>query len=949
MYQIGQNIHGFQVTKISDVHELSARFIEMEHVKSGAKLVYVDCDDENKIFGISFKTVPSDSTGVFHILEHCMLNGSEKYPLREPFVNLLKNSLQTFLNAMTYPDKTVYPVASRNEKDFANLMSVYLDAVFAPNLRTNKNVFLQEGWHYELNDESSDPTFKGVVFNEMKGATSSVFDVLERHFLSALYPDTCYRHNSGGEPSDIPQLTYEQFVASYHKYYHADNASIFLYGKMDLDARLQYMDEEYLSKFEKSGETIEIEHQAPIINTEATARYAIGEEDSEENNTYCQLGWCIAEAKDAEKIIAYDILNTVLFATNESPMKKAILSAGLGQDVRAGVMTDVLQPSYFIQLSKTNKGEGKRFEQVVRDTLADLIKNGLDKKALKAAINNMEFKMREMETGGFPQGILYGLAIASAMNYGLDPATYIRYENEIASIRAGVDHGYFENLMQELLDCKHYALLTVEPSKTLGAEQAELEAKKCKEYRASLNDAEVKELLELNQDLRKFQETEDTPEQIATLPTLSLSDLDKEPTIAPTEYVEQDGRHIVFHEVKTGGIAYLNLFYNLSDVKEEDLSKLAMYATMLGALKTKKHSVDELNTEVMLHIGGMGFGVTTYGVNVNEARPMLSVSVNYLEGDEDVALSLVREVLDETVCVPEDVDKLLAQKSASMQRMIMQRGNSVAYGMVSSRLTAGGAYVDKMEGISFYRAIKEMKGEDFVDFAIPFKKDNLTISITGSKQAKENILKRLSLFETGTNAMKTGKIALQEGNPAITIPAGVNYVAKGSADFKGKYALGNVKVMKQILSLDYLWNEVRAKGGAYGCGVISDRNFFCFTSYRDPNVVNTFKAYDGAEEYLRNLELDEKALVGYIIGTVAGEEPTLSPRMRGGKGDADYFRENTEEDQRRTRRELLSTTLEDIRKTADLIAEVKARPVVAAIGNNEKLSEFSDFTKTESL
>ncbi|MBO5525517.1 MAG: insulinase family protein [Clostridia bacterium] len=948
-YTVGQTVHGFQVTKRSEVRELSASLVEMEHIKSGAKLVYVDCDDENKVFGISFKTVPEDSTGVFHILEHCMLNGSEKYPLREPFVNLLKNSLQTFLNAMTFPDKTVYPVASRNEKDFSNLMSVYLDAVFAPNLRTNKNVFLQEGWHYELTDDKSEPVFKGVVFNEMKGAMSSVFDVLEQGFLAALYPDTCYRHNSGGDPRKIPDLTYEQFLSSYHKHYHADNASIFLYGKMDVEAKLAFMDEEYLSKFERNGETIVIERQSPVVNTDAVATYAIGPEDEEEGNAYCQLGWCVAECDDREKLLAYEILNAVLFSTNESPLKKAIMDAGLGKDVRAEVLGDVLQPAYFIQLHKTNADEGKRFEFVVRETLKKIADEGIDQKALEAAINNMEFKLREMETGGFPQGVMYGLYVASAMNYGIDPATHIRYEKELASLRAGMQNGYFERLIYDLLESKHYALLTVKPSKTLGAEQAEEEARKCREYRASLNEEQVQSLIRLNQELRVFQETEDTPEQIATLPTLTLADLDREPTIAPTEHIVKENREVLFHEVKTGGIVYLTLYYNLASVAEDDLPKLATYASLLGKIKTKKHTAEELNTEVMLHLGGLSFGTVVYGVNAKEARPMLKASVSYLEGDEEKAISLLREVLDETVCEAEEVDKLIAQKSAMTQMRIMQRGNAVAYGMVSARLTAAGAYAERMEGVSFYRALQQMKGAEFEGFSVPFKKNNLIVSVTGSKAAKENLLSRISCFETGETSMQKSTISLQEGNPAVTIPAGINYVAKGGASFKGTYKPGNVKVMKQILSLDYLWNEVRAKGGAYGVGVVADKDLFCFVSYRDPNVVNTLGAYDNAEAYLKNVALTDDALVGYIIGTVAGEEPTLSPKLRGAQGDADYFKEISEEEQRKTREELLSTTEEDLKNMANLIAEVKEQGFVAAVGNAEKLAECKAFTKMETL
>ncbi|MBO4988955.1 MAG: insulinase family protein [Clostridia bacterium] len=949
-FTVNQVIGGFTVKKIEYVKELDCNFIAMEHEHSGAKLVYIDRDDVNKVFGIAFKTVPEDSTGVFHILEHCMLNGSEKYPLREPFVNLLKNSLQTFLNAMTYPDKTVYPVASRNEKDFTNLMSVYLDAVFAPNLRTNKNVFLQEGWHYELEEADADPVYKGVVFNEMKGAMSSVFDVLERDFMAALYPDTCYAYNSGGEPSVIPELTYEQFLASYHKHYYADNAAIFLYGQMNLEEKLSFIDREYLSKFAKSGNKIEIQRQAPIVNLKAEGEYAIGEEDDEKDNAYCQLGWCIGEYDEREKLLAFEILNTVLLSTNDSPLKKAIMQAGLGQDVKGMVLTDVLQPAYLIQLHKTNPGEGERFYEVVKSTLESLVQKGLDKKTLEAAINNLEFKLREMETGGFPQGVLYGLNAASAMVYGGDPALYIRYEGEIETFRREMANGYFEKLIEEnLLKSNHYALLTIKPSKTLGARQAAEEKAKCKAYKESLTKEGVEELLAMNRALRTFQETEDTPEQLATLPTLSLADLDREPTIVPTQTVEKDGRKLLFHKVSTGGIVYLTLYYNVGSIPLEQMPLLAMKVSMLGKLRTARHTAEELNTEVRLHMGDLSFGTTVFSADETSCMPMVMATCSYIEGQEDKALSLLRETLETTVFEEEEVQKLLAQKTAAMQMRIMQAGHVVGMTLLASRLSVKGVYQNEMGGIGFYRALKKMTAADLVKAELPFLSDNLTISVTGSERALSGLSERISSFERADSSMQTASAALAEGNEAIGIPAGVSYVCKGASGFKGQYKLGVLKVMAQILNLDYLWNEVRAKGGAYGVGIVAEENNASFYSYRDPNVERTLNAYDGGEAYLSNLSLSESDLTGYIIGTVAGEEPTLSPRMQASMGDRNYFENVTPEKQRQTREELLSTTLEDLRKTSSLIRTVKEEKHVAAVGNQEKLKESGAFDEIVSL
>ena len=949
-FTVNQVIGGFTVKKIEFVKELDCNFIAMEHEHSGAKLVYIDRDDVNKVFGIAFKTVPEDSTGVFHILEHCMLNGSEKYPLREPFVNLLKNSLQTFLNAMTYPDKTVYPVASRNEKDFMNLMSVYLDAVFAPNLRTNKNVFLQEGWHYELEDADADPVYKGVVFNEMKGAMSSVFDVLERGFMTALYPDTCYAYNSGGEPCVIPELTYEQFLASYHKHYHADNASIFLYGQMDLEEKLSFIDREYLSGFEKSGNKIEIQRQSPVINLDAEEEYAIGEEEEEKDNAYCQLGWCIGEYDEQEKLLAFEVLNSVLLSTNDSPLKKAIMQAGLGQDVKGQVLTDVLQPAYCIQLHKTNVGEGERFRSVVYSTLESLAKEGLDKKTLQAAINNLEFKLREMETGGFPQGVLYGLNTAAAMVYGGDPALYLRYEQPIEKFRREMENGYFERLIEEtLLKSKHYALLTVKPSKTLGARQAAEEKAKCKAYKDGLSKEGVEALLSMNRTLRAFQETEDTPEQLATLPTLSLSDLDREPTIVPTEEVCKEGRKLLFHKVATGGIVYLTLYYNVGSIPLEQMPLLAMKTSMLGKLATARHTAEDLNTEVRLHLGDIKFGTSVFSRDSSSCMPMVTASCSFIEGQENVALSLLREVLETTRFEEAEVQKLLAQKTAEMQMRIMQAGHVVGMALLSSRLTVGGVYRNAMEGFGFYRALKQMSAADLVNAKFTILSDNLTVSVTGSERAFANMLERISSFERADSSLLAVSAPLATGNEAIAVPAGVSYVCKGVSGFQGEYKLGTLKVMAQILNLDYLWNEVRAKGGAYGVGIVAEENVASFYSYRDPNVANTLGVYDRSEDYLAGLALSESDLTGYIIGTVAGEEPTLSPKMQAMKGDRCFFDGVTPEKQRQTREELLSTTLADLHKTAALGRAVREGNHVAAVGNPDKLKESGAFDEISSL
>ena len=950
-FDVGQTLHGFVVEKKQRVEELDCTMYELTHAHSGARLVYLDRADDNKVFGIGFKTVPEDSTGVFHILEHCMLNGSEKFPLKEPFVNLLKNSMQTFLNAMTFPDKTVYPVASCNEKDFTNLMTVYLDAVFAPLLRTNENVFLQEGWHYELKDRDADPVYKGVVYNEMKGAMSSVFDVLDKCMTAALYPDTCYRFNSGGDPEHIPDLTYEQFLAAYRKHYHADNSVIFLYGTMDLPAKLALIDEEYLSRFSKSGSHIVIQEQAPVIDRNARGSYAIGPEDEEKDNAYCAIGWCIGGHEDKERAMAFDVLNGVLLSTNDSPLKKAIMEAGLGKDVKGDTQASLLQPAYILSLHKTNDGVAEQFEKVVRDTLSALVEHGLDREALEAAVNNYEFKLREMETGGFPKGVLLGLGVIGDAIYGGDPAASLRYEEAIRHMREGISEGYFEKLIETwLLGSKHYAIVTVTPSKTLAAEQEARAAEKLKAYKSGLSESETEELLALNERLAAFQSAIDTPEQLATLPSLTIDDLKEAPAPTPTEVLQGEGRTLLYHEVQTDGIAYLNLYYNLSEVPLERISALSAMASMLGALPTARHTAKELNTLVKLHLGDVRFSVGVYAKDTSSCMPVLTASCSVLEGKLDKAVDILREIMDETVFDEGEVAKLLEQDKAMTQMRIMQAGHMAALTMLGARLSAAGVCKEAASGVTYYRALQNTNASALIESIRGTEwKKSLTVSLTGSRAAKEECLALLGRLETSEGAMRTISPARRTGNPAVTIPAGISYVCKGASGFEGKYREGTLKVFEQILGLDYLWGEVRAKGGAYGVGVLTDRDSISFYSYRDPNVAGTLEAYDGAEEYLKNFSVSQEEMTGYVIGTIAGIERPRSPRLQGTAADSDYFNGKDGAYKAQVRREILATTQEDIRALASLIATVKEQNVASAVGNAEKISSCPTFDRTEAL
>lgn len=950
---LGLTVHGFTVNRITPVPEQALTLYEMEHEQSGAKLIYAEKEDPNKVFGVAFKTIPTDSTGVFHILEHCMLNGSEKYPLKEPFVNLLKTSMQTFLNAMTFPDKTVYPVASQNEKDFTNLMSVYLDAVFAPNLRKNREVFLQEGWHYEVLSPDAPLIYKGVVYNEMKGAMSSVNDVIEEANMAALFTDTCYRHNSGGDPEVIPTLTYEQFLASYRKYYHADNAILYLYGAMELEEKLAFLDEAYLSKFKREEGAIEVEFQPPVVNDSYTAEYEIGENDSLEQNTYITRAYCVGDYTDPERILALSVLNEALMSANESPLKKALLEASLGQDVKGQLVDGILQPYYVFELDKTEAEQKEKFLSVLETELRRLSEEGIDREVLEASLNRMEFKLREMDYGSFPRGLVNYFDILSSALYGGKPEAFLCYESAIAHMREGLANGYFEALIKDcFLTGKHHATVVVTPSKTLAEERLKRASEKAEGYKASLSQEELAALIEENKTLIAHQSEEDTPEQIATLPRLSLSDLGDAPEEAGTEV--KDG--VLFHETDTNGIVYLNYYFDLSSVAEEDLPYVTMLGSVYGKLGTKRTPAQKIVNEIKLNFGDLKFSTTIVPHGSEECTAALTVSCSVLKQNVAKALSLLSEILNETEFTAEGVSRILTQNAAQSKIMVVQAGHQYAIGMLSSYLTAAGVYKEALSGVAFCRKLNRTAESFDADCVLGkfsalsdaiLRKGDCVVSVTGDRSCLAAYEENAAAF--AVNAVPTLRYATAtpEGkNEGIAIPADINYVAKGfNYAAAGETYCGVYEVLSQILQYDYLWNEVRVKGGAYGTGFIADKSTIAFWSYRDPNVANTLAAFDGAEEYLNGFAADEDAVTGYIIGTIAARERPRSPRMDGNAADLRYFAGITPEERALARRQMIGTTAEDIRACAKLIREMKEKCAVSVVGN-KKTIEASGAVRT---
>lgn len=963
---LNQTYSGFRVDRITYVPEVSANIYEMEHLKSGAKLLWMDADDENKVFAAAFKTIPEDSTGVFHILEHSVLCGSKRYPVKEPFVDLLKSSMNTFLNAFTFPDKTMYPCASCNDKDFANLMGVYLDAVFAPNIYTYKEIFMQEGWHYEVENADDPLTYRGVVFNEMKGSYSSVGTHVYEHIKQALFPDTLYRHSSGGDPVHIPDLTYEQFLNAHRKYYHPENSFLYLYGKMDIEERLDYIDREYLSAFSRTGTFVDISMQSAVVNMDVTGEYAVGESDPLEKNSYISHAFVVGRFDEAEKMLALKILSSALASTNESPLKKAVLAAGLGDDLYVYLNDGIAQPYLEFQLCKCDADQKDAFLALLISELEKYVREGIDKKILLAEINQTEFHLREGKQGGMPAGLSYGLDIMDSWLYGGKPETYLVYEEAIANIRRGVEGRYFEDLIEKyVLNGNHKALVVITPSRTKGEEDARAEALRLEEYKKTLSDAQVKELIAENQKLIEHQKREDTPEQLATLPRLSLSDVKDEITALPLEKRVLGGYPVLWTNIPTKKIAYLNYYFDLSALEPRYRQYAPLYADLLGQIATEHYSAADLDAEIKTKMGAFATftQVFTDRTDIDKVTPVLSARISVLESGLADAIALAGEILTASKPEQEIVGQIVLQTKNWMQQSISQRGDSFAVTRVRSYDTVDGVYNELFGGISYYRFLTQLCDKIKTDYegvlkgfaavADCIKAENLTIGLTGEESAYNQLAASLPTFEKGEKKPAAPvPVPAYTENEAFIVPAGVNYVVSGCNLIKeGMEYSGSMQVLAKILTYDYLWNEIRVRGGAYGtrfsAGFMGDVNF---SSYRDPNVAGTLENYRKTVDYLTDFSKKVPDITQYIISTLAGSDRPLSPKDKGTRAQTNEFQRVTEDFRRKTRHEILSTTSADIESFGKLIQIVCDKKHLAVVGNKAKIEEAGDaFTKKEEV
>lgn len=969
-------IHDLAEYEILDEHRVedvqSDGFI-LRHKKSGARIAILSNNDDNKVFYIGFKTPPEDETGVPHIIEHTTLCGSKKFPVKDPFIELAKGSLNTFLNAMTYPDKTVYPVASCNDQDFKNLMDVYLDAVFNPNITKYEEIFKQEGWHYELTGKDDELKINGVVYNEMKGAYSSPDEVLSSQIYRSLFPDNTYSKDSGGNPEYIPKLTYEAYLNFYHKYYHPSNSYIYLYGDMDVVERLEWLDKEYLSLYDYKKVNSEINKQPAfdeIKNVEA--QYSITMDDSQENKTYLSYNRVVGDTLDEMLYQAFDVLDYALVSSPGAPVKQALIDAGIGDDVYGSYDAGILQPVFSFVAKNANASQADEFESIIENTLKEVVKTGINKEALLAGINSSEFKFREADFGQFPKGLLFGLnCLDSWLFDDMKPFIHLECLGTFAKLRKAVDTDYFEKLIQEyLLDNTHGSSVTVKPKRGLGNEREEALAKELSDYKASLSDEEIKKLIEDTEHLKKYQEEPSSDEDLRKLPMLTRADMKK--NAMPFSNIEDEllDVKVVRHDIESNGIDYISFLFDAGDFAQSELGYLGFFTNALGLVSTEKYSYTDLANATNIYTGGISTGTASHPdiKDRNNFVFKFEVKLKVLEKNLDKALELMEQMLlSSDFTDTKRLGELVAQIKARLQANLSSSGHLVAAMRSMSSFSRYALYQDELKGVAFYRSIcrieKELSespksvSDKLAAIAKKlFARNRMLISFTGNNEAYGNAKPSLEKVIAGFDKMSAvgnqAEVHFNTAKEAFIDASQIQYVAK-TGDFicEGYEYTGALRLLRIILSYDYLWINVRVKGGAYGCmNTFLRSGESYFVSYRDPNLSDTLDVYDRIPEYIKSFSPDERDMTKYIIGTFSALDTPMNPEAKGSRSLSAYLEGITYEQIQKERNEILNAQPEDIRRLADLVEAVLKKDSICVIGNENMIKESAGlFENVEKL
>lgn len=960
---INEELNGFRLKIFSEVEEIGAKTYEFEHIKTGAKLFYADTNDDNKVFYIGFRTPPKDNTGVAHIVEHSVLCGSKKYPLKEPFVELVKGSLNTFLNAMTYPDKTVYPVASRNAKDFRNLQDVYLDAVFNPAMLTTPEILMQEGWHYEIENVDAPLTYSGVVYNEMKGALSAPDDILETKLLQATFPQNCYGYQSGGDPEAIPNLTQKDFAAFHQKFYHPSNSYIYLYGDVDIAEQLEYLDREYLSKFDKINVDSAIDfHPAFDQMKRVDEVYPIGEEDSAAEKSFLSLNLVVGDTLDTRTNLALSILTHALFSSPAAPVRKALIDSGLGKDVDAGLEDDLRQSTFTITMTGSEIDRVEKFYSLLNVELQKLVDNGIDKTLLQASINLYEFRLREADFGLAPKGLIYGLRLLKTWLYGGDPNAYLRYEEDLAAIKRGLEENYFEDIIKKyFLDNPHKVLMTLAPDKTFAKKRDETQAAKLADIKATLTTAQVEEIISTTAKLKLRQQTPDSPEALKTIPILKREDLRKEPEHLPLQFRDLDGTRVLFSNLDTHGIIYLTFYFDALKVPQDKLFHAYLLTSLLSNIDTKQHSYEELAILTNLNIGGFGMTIRADSEKnlPNSFAPRLKVYVKALKSKLAEMTDIVAEIFNDTTFINKKrLRELIEQDQIGFELNLQNMAPTIISAQLAAYQTKAGAY-NAAAYLPYNKFLKDLladfdnRFDDLVDDLYNVKerlinRNGLIVSVTAPdelyKEYTPHLSKLLKSLTVEEFKREHYSFPCKPRNEGLYSQSRVQYVGKGANFMElGHEYTGALNVLETILRYEYFWTKIRVQGGAYGAFASFNRtgNLF-FGSYRDPNLSKTLETFDATADFLKKFNVSDREMDKYIIGTLSKTDKPLTPSIKGQIAADFCLRNITYADRQKSRNEILSTRQEDIRGLSKIVADCMNQNYLCVFGNEDIIKEHAE-------
>ncbi|NLL76407.1 MAG: insulinase family protein [Clostridiales bacterium] len=952
----------YEIVEAREAEDLNSSGILLRHRKTGARITLLSNEDDNKVFYIGFRTPPADSTGVAHIIEHTVLCGSKNFPVKDPFIELVKGSLNTFLNAMTYPDKTVYPVASCNDKDFQNLMHVYLDAVFYPNIYREEKIFKQEGWHYELESVEDELALNGVVYNEMKGAFSSPDDVLDREVLNSLFPDTPYGTESGGDPDVIPALTYDDFLDFHRRYYHPSNSYIYLYGDMDMAEKLRFLDEEYLSHFDALHIDSEIKRQAAFDEPkEIYKEYSIMEGESEEDNTYLAYNTVIGDNLDRKLYIAFQVLDYALCSAPGAPLKQALTDKGIGKEIYSTYDNGIMQPYFSVVAKNTNISRKEEFVQTIEDVLVEQAKKGIDKKALAAGLNYFEFKYRESDFGSYPKGLILGLQVLDSWLYDDEkPLIHVEANDTFAALKKEVESGYYEELIKKyILGNTHKTVVVLSPLKGLTSKKEAQLQKELQEYKETLSQEALEKIVRETEELKRYQEEASSKEDLEKIPLLTRSDIKKEAEDYVNEERYADDTLILFHNIFTNGIGYLRFVFDIGSIPEDLFPYIGVLKQVLGMVDTENYSYGDLYHETNIKTGGIDMVVNTYSnaLDLEEYKVKFEIKVKVLYENLEEAFKLVKEIalhsqFDDTKRLYE----IIAEVQSRMQATMTSSGHSLAAVRALSYISGTAAVSEQISGIPQYRLLEELdtKFEEKKDALVEklkqltlyiFRPENLMVDYTATEKEYPGLEDMVREFKkdlyTAPVEKKQFRPHLTKKNEGYLTSAQIQFVCRaGNFIHKGLPYTGALKVLKVMMGFDYLWNRVRVKGGAYGCMCNFGRSGDSyFVSYRDPNLEKTIEIYEKAADYISTFEADERTITQFIIGAISDLDVPMTPATKGAYSLGGYLTNLSYDKVQRERDELLSTTAETIRGLADYVRAFMREDCLCVVGNEEKIKE----------